>query len=90
MYILKRELRLTEDQKNFISNKVLSLPLEEKLAVHFYFWKEYSHYQIARELCMSVSAIAELLENAKIKIRRDLFEIASEYFETYMPSPEFK
>jgi RNA polymerase sigma factor (sigma-70 family) len=86
MYILKKELKLTEEQKEMINNKVLSLPSEEKLAIYLYFWKEFSHLQIARDLGMSVCTISQLIENAMLRLRRDFFEIASEYFETYLPS----
>lgn len=90
MYILKKELKLTNEQKEVIQNKVLTLPLEEKMAIHFFFWKEYSMRQIAIDLSIPVSRVSELIEIAMLKLRRDCFEIASEYFETYLPSVDFK
>jgi DNA-directed RNA polymerase specialized sigma24 family protein len=89
MYILKRKLELKEEQQIFIHDKVLSLPLEEKVATYLYFWKQYSHFQIALETGLPVNNIRELIENAKLRLRADLFEIASEYFETYAPVNNF-
>lgn len=86
MYSLRKELKLTDDQKKMIHDKVLTLPSEEKLVIYFYFWKEYSHLQIARDLGMPVNNISKLIENAMLRLRKDFFEIASEYFETYLPS----
>lgn len=86
MYILKRDLKLTQKQKKFIYSKVLSLPGKERQAVYFYFWKDYSHFQIAMNLCVPVNTIPQIIEEAMLRMRRDLFDLAGEYFETYMPS----
>lgn len=90
MYLLKRELRLNEDQKILIRNKVFLLPKKERDTIELYFWQEYSHLKIAQILNVQVSDVSELIKSALSKLRGDFLGIASEYFEMYSPSNNYK
>jgi DNA-directed RNA polymerase specialized sigma24 family protein len=86
MYELKRKLQLTKEQEILVRNKVLSLPRHEKVIVILYFWEQYSHRQIARYLRIPIDSVPRKIQKAMDRIRRDLFEIAGIYFETYTPN----
>lgn len=85
MYALKRKLKLTEEQEILVRDKVLALPRQERLIIYLYFWEQYSHLQIARDLCVPVEVIPKIIQNAMNRIRGDLLEIAGIYFDTYAP-----
>jgi DNA-directed RNA polymerase specialized sigma24 family protein len=85
MYELKRKLQLTKEQEALVRNKVLSLPKRERVIVILYFWEQYSHRQIARYLRIPIDAVPRKIQKAMDIIRRDLFDIAGVYFETYAP-----
>ena len=83
MYNLKRKLKLSDDHKKRIYNKVLSLPSRERLAILSYFWEQKSHFQISRHLSVPVHTIPGLIQSAMNRLRAELLEIAEIYFETY-------
>ena len=74
MYALKRKLELTEEQNILIYNKVLALPRQERLIIHLYFWEQYSHIQIARDLRLSLDDISKIIQSAMLKLRGELFK----------------
>lgn len=85
MQILDRKLmigtfKLTKKQESVIREKISSLPRHERLSIYFYFWEQYSYFQIARNLCVPVSDVSRLIQNAMVKLRGELSEIADIYF----------
>lgn len=85
MQILNNEstsgkFRLTEKQEILIRNKVSALPRLERLAIYFYFWEQYSHWRIARNLCVPVDDVSKLIQSAMARLRFEFVEIADSYF----------
>ncbi len=72
--------QLTEKQEILIRNKVSALPRLERLAIYFYFWEQYSHLRIARNLCVPVDEVSELIRSAVSRLRIEFAEIADNYF----------
>jgi DNA-directed RNA polymerase specialized sigma24 family protein len=83
MYELKRKLQLTKKQEALVRNKVLSLPRKERVIIILYFWDQYSHRQIARYLRIPIETVPRKIQMAMDRMRRDLYEMAGIYFETY-------
>jgi len=91
MQILDRKImigtfKLTRNQESCIREKVSALPRQERLSIYFYFWEQYSHFQIARNLGVPVSEVSMLIQNAMITLRSELSEIADIYFGTDVSS----
>ena len=87
MQILTKEstagkFRLTEKQEILIRNKVSALPRLERLAIYFYFWEQYSHWRIAKNLCVPVDDVSKLIQSAVARLRIEFSEIADSYFGT--------
>jgi DNA-directed RNA polymerase specialized sigma24 family protein len=85
MQILNEEsqpgkFRLTEKQEILIRNKVSALPRLERLAVYYYFWEQYSCWRIARNLCVPVDDVSNLIQSAMARLRNEFSEIADSYF----------
>lgn len=83
MYDLKRELNLTKEHGILVCDKILALPSQERLVIYLYYWEQCSHLQIARNLCLPVSDVPKIIQNAFSKLRGELLEVAGTYFETY-------
>lgn len=83
MYDLKRKLNLTKEHEILVCGKVLALPRQERLVIYLYYWEQYSHLQIARDLCLPVSDVPRIIQNAFARLRGELLEVAGNYFETY-------
>lgn len=90
MYGLKRKLSLTDTQECRVRDRVLALSQRERLIIQMYFWEQYSEFQIARKLSISVKDVPTIMQGAFDRLRRDFFDIAEIYFETYRASNNFK
>lgn len=90
MYDLKRALKITEEHEILVCDKVFALPRQERLVIYLYFWEQYSHFQIARDLCLPVNDIPRIIQNAFARLRGELLHVAESYFETYGASNTLK
>jgi DNA-directed RNA polymerase specialized sigma24 family protein len=80
--------RLNERQEKIIRAKVAMLPQQERIAIFSVFWQELPYFQVARSLDVPVVEVDKIIQNALIRLRSNLDEIADGYFGTQTPENE--